>query len=303
MKKSGFESTSYLQRNGRSIRAAGIILLSTCMVTTSFASGAGDKEDDSFFSNWLDNVTKTQEVQPHWEQLLAMSSPRLTQAIRYNFGRQYYPNGSSLTNHGMGKGLEFIVGQNTEVQIGIPAYISKESSKATDSGWADESLLVRYRFISANEENGNYIASASLGLSLPTGSDQFSSHNIILTPTLAAGKGWGTRQNGIDIQGSVSASVPDNNLAATGIQVSKVLALQGQVMQVFWPEIEANHTHWYRGVYDGREQLVLTYGVVFGRFNIKDRRKVTFGIGYQEPRWANFSTFSRGWVSTLKLTF
>jgi hypothetical protein len=303
MKQSRLLSTSHFQQKYWNTKATVIILLLVFSVTTSFATNEGSEPDSSFFSHWLDNVTKTQEVQPHWAPLLSMPSPRLTQGLRYNYNQQYFPNSSTLTNYGMGKGLELILGENVEVQIGIPAYLDRETAKAATSGWADETFLSRFRFMAANEENGNYIVSGSFGLSIPTGSDQFSSHNTILTPTFAAGKGWGTRQYGINIQSSLSASVPDNNLSTTGIPLSWVFALQAQILQKFWPEIEANYTHWCKGAYDGREQLVLTYGINFGRFEINDREKITFGIGYQEPRWANFSTFSRGWISTVKLSF
>ncbi|BCK87982.1 hypothetical protein MIZ01_1779 [Sideroxyarcus emersonii] len=256
-----------------------------------------------FLSGWLDGVSRTQEIQPHWELLLGMNSPRLTQGFRYNYSRQYLPGNSIAENYGMGKGLELIMSENFEAQIGIPAYIDKQAPRSNSSGWADETFLGRYRLMAANEENGNYVVSCSLGLSVPTGSDQFSSHSTVYTPAFAAGKGWGNRQQGFDIQSSISASVPDHNLSLIGVPVAWAVALQAHVLQNFWPEIEANYTHWYKGAFDGKNQLVLTYGVVFGRFELKGREKLTVGIGYQEPRGTSFSTFNRGWISTLKLSF
>ena len=303
MKKYRLQPTNPARHGNLTTKIVVISLSVVFSATTTFASNVSSEPDSGFLSNWLDNVTKTQEVQPHWELLLSMPSSRLTQGFRYNYSQQYLPRGSTLTNYGMGKGLELILGENFEVQIGIPAYIDKQAPKTASSGWADETLLGRYRFVSANEENGNYIASGSFGLSIPTGSGPFSSHSYIFTPTFAAGKGWGTRQLGVNIQSSLSASVPNHNLSTIGMPVSWALALQAHVLQNFWPEIEASYTHWYKGAYDGKDQLVLTYGIVFGRFEIRNREKLTFGIGYQEPRGTNFNTFSRGWISTVKLSF
>lgn len=276
-----------------------IIPLTVTSTATCFASTV----DDSFLSNWLDNVSRTQELQPHWETLLGMPSPRLTQGLRLNYSRQYFPNGSTLENFGMGKGLELIVDENVELQIGVPAYINSESAKDDSSGWADETFLGRYRFVSANEENGNYIVSSSIGVSIPSGSEQFSTHSSIYTLALAGGKGWGTRQSGVSIQSTLSMNAPDNNISTTGTSLSWTTALQAHVLQNVWPEIEASYTHWYKGLLDGRNQLVMTYGITFGRFEIKNREKLTFGIGYQEPRFTHFSNFSRTWVSTMKLSF
>lgn len=266
------------------------------------AEGNFEQEGGSL-SGWLDMVARTQESQPHWELLLGMNSPRLTQGFRYNYSRQYLPGGPVTENYGMGKGLELIVSENLEAQIGMPAYIDKQTSQSGSPGWADETFLGRYRLMAANEENGNYIISCSLGLSVPTGSDQFSSHSTVYTPVIAAGKGWGDRQHGFDIQSSISANVPDHNLSFVGVPVAWSTALQAHVLQNFWPEIEANYTHWYKGAFDGKNQLVLTYGVVLGRFELQGRNKLTMGIGYQEAKGTSFSTFNRGWISTLKFSF
>jgi hypothetical protein len=280
-----------------------IIFLSVSSTITCFASAVEPGPDDNFFSHWLDNVSKTQELQPHWETLLYMPSPRLTQGLRLNYSRQYFPNGSTLENFGVGKGLELIVDENVEVQIGVPAYIISESPKSDSSGWADETFVGRYRLASANEENGNYIVSSSIGVSIPSGSEQFSAHSSIYTLALAGGKGWGTRQSGVSIQSTLSMNAPDNDLSTIGLPLSWTTALQAHVVQNVWPEIEASYTHWYKGLLDGRSQLVMTYGITFGRFEIKNREKLTFGIGYQEPRFTHFNNFSRTLVSTMKLSF
>jgi hypothetical protein len=79
---------------------------------------------------------------------------------------------------------------NTELIVGVPAYQTRNTPKGKVDGWADESLLLKYRFVSANEESGNYIVTGFMGVSLPTGGDAFTNHTAIFTPTIAAGKGW-----------------------------------------------------------------------------------------------------------------
>lgn len=273
------------------------------LMAISSAYGEDSVPDSNFISDWMRNVSRTQEIQPHWESLIGMSTPRLTQGLRYDYGQQYIPGGATLTDYGMSKGLELILGENLEAQVGIPAYVDKQGTKTTSSGWADEALLAKYRFLAANEENGNYIVSGLLGLNIPTGSDSLSSHNTIFTPTIAAGKGWGARKYGFDIQSALSASIPDRGQESVGIPVVWNVALQGHILQNIWPEIEANYTHWYHGAHDGKSQLVLTYGIIFGRFEIKDRERISMGIGYQEPCGTNFSTFSRRWIYMAKLSF
>lgn len=275
------------------------LLFTGLLAITTYAHAGDNAPDSNFFSNWMSNVTRTQELQPHWESLIGMSSARLTQGLRYDYSQQSLPGGDTLTNYGMGKGLQLILGENFETQIGIPAYIDRQGA----SGWADESILLKYRFTAANEENGNYIVSGLLGLSIPTGTDSLTSHSTVFTPAIAVGKGWGTRQSGVDIQSSLSASLPDSNLDSLGIPVVWNIALQAHALQNIWPEIEASYTHWYNGLHDGKNQLVLTYGITFGRIEIKDREKLTFGFGYQEPVGTDFSTFSRKWVFTTKLSF
>jgi hypothetical protein len=259
--------------------------------------------DGIFMSNWQRNVATSQDEQPHWESLLGMASPRLTQGFRYNYARQYSNNGSVLENYGMGKGLDLIADQNFEIQIGVPAYLEKQSHGSESRGWADEALLGRYRLVSANEEEGNYIVSGSLGVSVPTGSGQFSVRRTVFTPTLAGGKGWGTRFHGFSIQSSISAAVPDGNFSGIGMPMVWSTAFQAHSFRYVWPEVETTYTHWYKGAYDGKSQLILTYGLVFGRVEIEGRRKLTLGIGYQEPVGTHFSTFSREWISMLKLSF
>lgn len=252
--------------------------------------------------DWQTVAAAARETQPHWESLLNMSSPRLTQGLRYNYVQQQLPGNTRLSSNGF-KALEFIATDSLEVQIGPPAHVDKQTPNTNLSGWSDGSLLGKYRIAAGNEENGNYILSASLGLSLPTGSTPFSSGAAVYAPTIAAGKGWGTRQHGLDIQSSLTANVPGSNRAVLGIPLIWNTALQAHLYQYLWPEIEVGYTHWHQGSHDGKNQLILTYGVVLGRFDLSRREKLTVGIGYQEPRMTDYASYIRGWLVTAKLSF
>src|SRR5258708_33492111 len=127
-------------------------------------------------------------------------TPRLEQEFRYDQSWQNRPKSVDITNYGGGKGLELIPTENTELIIGVPAYQSRSTGKGKVEGWTDETLLAKYRFASGTEEQGNYIATGFLGVSVPSGSAAFTSHDTIITPTIAVGKGWGTRHSGFDIQ-------------------------------------------------------------------------------------------------------
>lgn len=244
---------------------------------------------------------QAQDTQPQWESLLGMGSPRLTQGFRYDTLRQYRTRGSTLEGLGMGKGLELIVGENTEIQVGVPAY-EWQGQKTPSGGWGDDTLLGRYRFLSANEESGNYIASGSLGIDMPVGG-RFSAGSRFFTPTLAGGKGWGTQFEGFSIQSALSATIPDGRFAATGIPVTWTTTLQGHVHLYLWPEIEAACTHWYNGPYEGNGQVLLTYGLVFGRFELGPETRLSLGIGYQVPVVSSFNTPDKTWLTMSKLSW
>ena len=103
-----------------------------------------------------------------------------------------------------------------------------------------------------------------MGLTVPNGSTDFTSHHYTYSPTLAFGKGWG----GFDFQSTLGVSVPDNGAARTGAgtPVLSNTAIQYHVMKYFWPEVEANYTSWPNGEHDGLNQLFLTPAWSLGGF-------------------------------------
>ncbi|HUA39763.1 MAG TPA: transporter [Candidatus Sulfopaludibacter sp.] len=233
---------------------------------------------ENYFSDWFARVSKTQAEQPHWITPVATVTPRLEEELRYDQSWETVPGGDTLKSFGGGKGLELIPAEHVELIFGVPAWQSEDTSPHK-RGWTDESFLLKYRLLSANEEEGNYILTAFLGLSVPTGSADFTTHHYAVTPTVAFGKGWGD----FDFQTTFGVSVPDDGSAPAGAGTPLLLntAFQYRVMKNLWPEFEVNYTHWPNGKHDGLDQAFLTPGLVVGKIPIAGRVGLTFGAGYQ----------------------
>lgn len=267
--------------------SAALLLVTTaapCHADETSATGSGNSSPSSpladYFSNWFARVSKTQAEQPHWITPVTTVTPRLEEELRYDQMWEAGVEGHTLTNYGGGggKGLELIPAEHIELIIGIPSWQTQNTSPHKD-GWTDESFLIKYRLLSANEEEGNYILTAFMGITVPNGSDNTSSHHFAYSPTIAFGKGCGD----FDFQSTVGVSVPENGgeRTGTGTPVLFNTALQYRVMKYFWPEVEANYTYWPNGKHEGLNQLFLTPGLVIGRIPIAGRLGLTVGAGYQ----------------------
>ena len=56
---------------------------------------------------------------------------------------------------------------------------------------------------------------------------------------------------------------------------------QYHLFDVLWPELELNETWWPSGTKEGKIQTFVTPGIIFGRFEIRDRVRLIMGAGYQ----------------------
>lgn len=280
-----------------------LLLSALCRAPATAGASDGDQAGaESLVDRWLDISDAAKESQPHWMTPLVTVTPRLEQEYRYDESRQERPKSQDLTSYGGGKGLEVIPTPNTELIIGAPAYQTRTSAKAQVDGWADETLLLKYRFAAANEAQGNYIVTGFMGVSLPSGGSTFTNHDTIVTPTIAAGKGWGTREFGFAIQSTVGISIPTGDRRTLGIPTVWNTAFQGHVFEKLWPEIEASYTYFKDGPNDGKTQVALTAGVILGRFELTHRVKLIVGGGYQKPV-SPFYTFNHTWLMTARATF
>ncbi len=206
-----------------------------------------------------------------------------------------------------GKGLELIPTTTNEVLLNLPPYIERRSSKSA-TGWGDwPFLVVKQRLLSANEQNGNYIVSAFLGFQAPTGASELTNDAWVITPTIAAGKGWGD----FDIQMTASLSVPTSHKSTIGTALVVNTAFQYHFARVFWPEFEVNTTHWFGGLRGGKTQVFLTSGLILGRFPLFDNRiRMIVGAGYQfavtpklELEPALTPVYNHAWIVTTRMAF
>jgi hypothetical protein len=291
-------------RLSASLRAilAGLIMLA--------AAPCGAEENSSgttdFISSWLAMVGRTQAQQPRWMTPLATVTPRLEQEFRFDLLSETLTKHGHFNSYGGGKGVEFIPTESTEVFFGVPPYDTRTSAsgRSLAEGWGDWPVfLVKYRFLSANEESGNYVVTGFLQLSAPTGNAAFSNHFYVLQPTFAFGKGWGD----FDVQATISEQFPTGGVPTAernfGHPVLVNIAAQFHLWDVLWPELEANTTWWPDGTKGGKVQLFLTPGIIFGRFTIRDRVRLVLGAGYQLSVSPTEPAYRNNVIMTLRTTF
>ena len=260
--------------------AAGAIPCPAQTSSTSSMSGSGFfSAIEDYFVDWFPRVTRIQSEQPHWITPIVTVTPRLEEEFRYDQFWQANPHGQATDNFGGGKGLELIPFQNVELILGVPAWIAHNGHipHEDSDGWADETFLIKYRLLSANEENGNYIVTAFMGFSAPTGDDGNSNRHGIFTPTIAGGKGFGD----FDVQSTAGISLPDGGLQRLGMPLAWNTAFQYRIFKYFWPEFEVNYTWWPNGEHEGQTQVFLTPGLIIGRLPVHERIGITVGFGYQ----------------------
>ncbi len=257
-----------------------------------------------YFENWFMRVSRTQAEQPHWMTPVVTVTPRLEQELRYDQSFQSAQHGELTTNYGSGKGLELIPWDTIEVILGIPNYESHEfpgeqgiATRGTDD-FADWTALIKYRLLSANEENGNYILTAFVGFSAPTGTSGNTSGHAQFTPTIAFGKGFGD----FDFQSTVGMTFPNGGLDRLGMPLAYNTAFQYHLFEYFWPEFEVNYTWFPDGEHAGKNQVLLTPAMVLGRFPVWQRVKLIVGAGFQVAV-TRFTQYHNSWIITGRIAF
>jgi hypothetical protein len=277
------------------------------------------------FVSWLAMVSASQAAQPNWMTPLVTVTPRLEQEFRFDFYDQQNAaantpngNGQHFLNYGGpgGARLEIIPLYNVEAILAPPPYVTANGPKGDAQGWGDwPAFLVKYRFISANAQNGDYIVTGFFQMSDPLGTPGKISNNVLTAqPTLAFGKGWGD----FDIQMTISQQYPVSALSSPGNTAGTNMrnygdpvlwntAVQYHLFQYFWPELEVNYEYWPNGEHQGLSQVLLTPGIIFGRFQIgkdsPDRPvNLVFGAGYQFAVTAN-PVIQNNVVATVRVTF
>lgn len=282
-----------------SARSAALILCAA--VTTAAGAQSTDstsRAEHGFWARWFRRSDRAKAEQPHWPTPIATTTPRLDQAIRYDISwSQPKPGGTNAMTFGNNKGIELIPLPHLQVITAFPSYIVHHNP-ATPDGWGDLQLLVKYRFLSANEEHGAYVFSAYMTATLPTATNDNGVASVVLTPSIAYGKGWGF----FDVQGTIGAVEPLRNTSTIGRTYNWSNTFQFHVLPHVWPEIEVNRSWFSGGKNDGRSQTFLTPGVMFGKFSMTDRVGLSFGGGVQIAV-TQFHTTNHNAIFTVRTPF
>jgi len=252
---------------------------------------------DGYFADWFARVDQTKDEQPHWVTPIATTTPRLEEEYRYDQLWQTNAKGVTTDNYDGGKGLELIPLEKVEVIFNVPPYLAHHDPNVSD-GFGDLAFLVKYRLLSANEKHGNYILTAFLGWSLPTGQYKNGALHAVITPTLAYGKGLGN----FDVQGTFGVGLPiaDTNLVGRNYVWNNTF--QYRVFRKLWPEVEMNSTFFQDGKNDGQKQNFATPGLVIGRLHFWGRVGFTFGAGYQIAT-THFHTSNHNAILSIRFPF
>ena len=292
-------------RVGVRARCLALALAFACGATGAARADSIGDEVSNYFTSWFDRVDQAQASQPHWMTPIVTVTPRLEEEYRYDQFWQTTNNGASLDNYGGGKGLELIPTTTNEIIIGQPPYIVRNGNEE-HNGFGDwPFLLIKQRLLSANEQDGNYIVTAFLQGVAPLGAKGFSTNSYEINPTLAFGKGWGD----FDIQATIGGSFPIAYENKIGVQVPMNISFQYWLRPYFWPEFEVQNIYFVDGPHGGKNQVLLTPGIMFGRFRLYDRLKLSFGIGYQiavappETRVATLPLYRNSPIFTVRFSF
>src|SRR5215471_279566 len=261
--------------------------------TQSAPAGSGS---DGFVSSWFQRSSRAESEQPHWAAPMFTVTPRLTQQFRYDMGWQSN-KGFTIANYGSGKGLELIPVDRVELYVSAPPYITHTKPGVID-GVGDMTFLFKYRAAAGNPENGNYVVTAMLVATVPTGTYANGSTDASVSPTLALGKGW----RNFDLQGTAGVNVPtgDRNVLGTPVVLNAVA--QYHLLGYFWPEVEVNSTVWANGKIDGKKQAFVAPGLVVGKLHLWKQLNFVVGGGVQIAA-TQYHAYEHNWVTSVRFPF
>lgn len=244
------------------------------------ANSASSHAQQNFFAAWQARASATQALQPKWAVPVISPYPMLIQVFRSDFTRQISPTHVHTWNLGTSRGLNLIPVARTEVDVFTPPYFLH--SDATPDGFGDFSMSAKYRILSGNEQHGNYMLSAFVVATVPTGSHKNGATDASVNPTLSGGKGFGR----FDIITNLGGTLPTGNTVNTGRTIVSNTAAQYHVGKYLWPELEINSTAWHGGTRDGKVQTFLCPGIMASKFSLQphetqSRLGFAAGFGFQ----------------------
>jgi hypothetical protein len=137
-----------------------------------------------------------------------------------------------------------------------------------------------------------------LAATAPTGSHRYGASDGTVTPTIAAGKGFGR----FDVQSTFGASLPTGNTAKLGRQLQWNTAFQYRAAWKLWPELEVNSTFYKTGPHAGEQQVFLTPGLGFGRVRLGKGFRFSTAVGLQIAV-TRFHAYDHRWMFSERLSF
>jgi len=282
-----------------------VVALLLCAMPAPAQTVAASK---SFMARYQARVTATQSAQPHWVTPLVTVTPRLEQEFRTDFVRQTNAKREDTWNLGNSKGLEIIPFRRIELLFNAPPFFDHDTG--AKDGFGDVSFNSKLRILSRNEEHGNYILTAYLAATVPTGKNGNGSCCALVTPSIGGGKGWGN----LDLTSTLGGSLPMSNTKGLGHTTTWNSVVQYRLAKTgaarfFWPEAEFNSSFYSGGTNDGKIATFATPGILVGRVPLAHnadgtpgRLGLTFGAG-EQIALTHFHTFNHGIVLTARVPF
>lgn len=265
--------------------------------TTQDSADTEKKKKHGLFHSWLRMTAETQANQPDWLSPLATTSGRLKQELRYDIWDQPSAMGNRTYQFGGNKGLEFITSSRTQILLGVPTYTFVTPS-GPPGGFGDLPLQLKFRIASAERSEGNYLLTFILAVTAPTGSHRYGAGIGMVTPTIAAGKGFGR----FDVQSTFGANLPTGNTTKLGRQLQWNTAFQYQTAWKLWPELEVNSTFYKTGPHAGETTAFLTPGLGFGRVRLRKGFRFSTAAGMQIAV-TKFHTYDHRWMFSERISF
>jgi hypothetical protein len=257
---------------------------------------------DNLFEKWEARTSAVQARQPSWPPPVFAPYPMLIQVFRSDFTRQITPTLTTTWNYGSSRGLNLVPGFNSEFDIYYAPYMQHNTPKVKD-GFGDVGFLYKYRFFSRNEKQGDFMLSAQVVATIPTGSYSNGSPDASVTPTLLSGKGWGK----FDVLSSLGGGLPTEETNKVGRTIAWNTTAQYHLSKYVWPELESNSTWYFAGKNDGKKQNFVTPGVIFSRFKFHpsdEQNRLGIGVGAgMQIATSQFHTYNHGLIITTRFIF
>ena len=255
----------------------------------------------NFFTRWEARASATQALQPKWAVPVVSPYPMLIQVFRSDFTRQISSTHVHTWNLDTSRGLNLIPFARTEIDIFTPPFF--EHSDTTHDGFGDFSMSAKYRILTGNEQHCNYLLSAFVVATVPTGSYKNGATDASVNPALSAGKGFGR----FDVITNLGGTLPTGGTATTGRTITSNTAAQYHIGKYLWPELEINSTAWHGGTHDGKVQTFLCPGIMASKFSLRPRETrsrlgLAAGFGFQTAV-TTYHTYNHSLIFTGRFLF